>query len=188
LFSASGAVGAWIGAFGHRMVREQIILGLFGVLMLAVAWRMWKGQGFSAAPSGEICADGLPRACVVRVLLLGLVVGLLTGFFGVGGGFVIVPALSMILGFSMPVAVGTSLMIVALVSLGGILGHLHYGRIDWSVAGYLLLGSGLGMLAGTELGRRASPAYLSRQFAVLAAVVALALVLYNVLGLITSTP
>lgn len=189
LFSASGSIGAWGGAFGHRMVREQVILASFGMLMWAVAWRMWQQrEGSTVTSPGESCAERLPRTCVIRVTVIGFVVGLLTGFFGVGGGFVIVPALSMILGFPMPVAVGTSLSIIALVSLGGILGHLQYGRIDWYATGYLLLGSGLGMLVGTELGRRATPAYLSRQFAVLAAVVALALVLHNVLGLITSTP
>jgi uncharacterized membrane protein YfcA len=189
LFSASGSLGAWVGAFGHRMVREQIILGSFGFLMLGVAWRIWREQGISpASPWGESCADRLPRTCVVRVLFIGLAVGLLTGFFGVGGGFLIVPALSMILGFPISVAVGTSLLIIALVSLGGVLGHLHYGRIDWSVAAYLLLGGGLGMLAGTELGRRASPAYLSRQFAVVAAAVAVTLVVHNGIILIRGGP
>lgn len=189
LFSASGSLGAWLGAFGHRMVREQIILGSFGVLMLGVAWRMWREpRSSSASPWRESCAERLPQTCVVRVLVIGLAVGLLTGFFGVGGGFVIVPALSWLLGFPLPVAVGTSLLIITLVSLGGILGHLHYGRIDWAVAVYLLLGGGLGMLAGTELGRRASPAFLSRQFAVIVGAVAFVLILHNVLPLIRNMP
>ncbi|MBL8053040.1 MAG: sulfite exporter TauE/SafE family protein, partial [Nitrospira sp.] len=106
-----------------------------------------------------------------------------TGLFGVGGGFVIVPALSMILGFPMQTAVGTSLLIIAIVSLGGLLGHVQQGRLDWLVTGLLLLGSGLGMLAGTEVARRIPPARLAKQFAVVAAAVAAGLILHNGIAL-----
>lgn len=183
LFSASGWIGAWLGALAHRLVREELILILFGVLMLAVAWRMWQGHTVSAMDEGPRCADEMPRRCVIRALVVGLLAGVVTGLFGVGGGFVIVPALSMILGFPMQTAVGTSLLIIAIVSLGGLLGHVQQGRLDWLVTGLLLLGSGLGMLAGTEVARRIPPARLAKQFAVVAAAVAAGLILHNGIAL-----
>ncbi len=185
LFTASGWIGAWVGAFGHRVVREELILVLFGVLMLAVAWRMRQGHAVSFTGAGSPrCAEEMPRLCVIRALLVGFLVGVMTGFFGVGGGFIIVPALSMILGFPMQVAVGTSLLIMTLVSLGGLVGHLQHGRINWPVTGLLLVGGGLGTLVGTELARRATPGYLNKQFAVLAAGIAVALIFHNGIMLI----
>jgi hypothetical protein len=189
LFSASGAVGAWIGAFGHRLVREEVILASFGLLMLAVAWRMWQPRESSTVTSpGESCAERLPRMCVIRVTGIGLLVGVVTGFLGVGGGFMIMPALSMILGFPMPVAIGTSLLITTWISLGGIVGHLQYGHMDWPVTGYLLLGSGLGMFVGTELARRVLSGHVNRVFAMIAAAIAVALILQNGLALIGWPP
>lgn len=189
LFSVTGAVGAWFGAFGHRVVREPLILTLFGLLVLVAAWRMWKApdQSFQKTKTSS-CADRLPRTGVVRVLFIGCVVGLLTGFFGVGGGFLIVPALAIILGFPMPVAVGTSFVIISWISLGGLIGHLQYSGLDWAVTGYVLLGSGMGMVFGTKLARRANPVALSKHFAFVAAVVALAMIVHNGTMLLVGEP
>ena len=97
----------------------------------------------------------------------------MTGFFGVGGGFVIVPALALVLGFPMRMAVSTSLLIISLVAVGGLVGHLQTGQIDWPLAGLLLLGSTMGMTGGSWVAHRVSPATLTRSFAVVAIGVAI---------------
>ena len=103
----------------------------------------------------------------VKVLLAGLAVGFLTGFFGVGGGFVIVPALVMVLGYPMPAAVGTSLLVIAVNSAAALTARAGQMSPHWS----LLIPFGLAALAGSLAGRpiadRVPAAVLSKAFTVL---------------------
>lgn len=179
-FSATGAAGAWAGAFGHLFVRHEIVLVLFGVLMVLAAWQMRRRtiRPLQSARQ-QICADRFPRSCWIKVSGIGLAVGLLTGFFGVGGGFVIVPALAVVLGFPTQTAVSTSLLIIALVAVGGLFGHLHAGYIDWSLTSLLLLGSALGMAGGSWIVQRISPATLTKSFAAVAIGVASVMIIHN---------
>ncbi|MDN5940735.1 MAG: sulfite exporter TauE/SafE family protein [Nitrospira sp.] len=180
VFSVTGAVGAWVGSFGHRFVRGETVLLLFGALMIVVAWRMWRSSGQSVGGfTGESCAERFPRSCWVKVSLIGMVVGLLTGFFGVGGGFVIVPALALVLGFPTRMAVSTSLLIIACVAVGGLVGHLQAGQMDWPLAGLLLLGSAVGMTGGSWVVRLVSPATLTKSVAVVAIGVAIVMIIHN---------
>jgi uncharacterized membrane protein YfcA len=134
IFSATGIVGAWGGAVGHRFVREETTLLLFGLLMVVAARQMWQQSGHRQdSSSTESCAERVPLSCWYKISLIGVIVGLLTGFFGIGGGFVIVPALTLVLGFPVRMAVSTSLLIIALVAIGGIVGHLGAGRIGRSL-------------------------------------------------------
>lgn len=180
IFSATGAVGAWIGAVGLRFVREEAVLLLFSLLVIVAAWRMWQKSGHTREGSSvENCAERFPRSCWIKVSLIGVVVGLLTGFFGVGGGFVIVPALVLVLGFPMRMAVSTSLLIIALVAIGGIAGHLQTGQLDWPLTGLLLLGSAAGMTGGSWVVQRVPTAALTRSFAVVAIGVAIVMFIHN---------
>ena len=180
IFSVTGAVGAWGGAYGHRLVREETALLLFSLLVVIAAWQMWRQAGHRLErASAESCAEQFPRSCWIKVSLIGMVVGLLTGFFGVGGGFVIVPALVLVLGFPMKMAVSTSLLIIALVAAGGLIGHLQTGGIDWPLAGLLLLGSALGMTGGSWAVQRIPPATLTKSFAVVAIGIAIVLFIHN---------
>ena len=180
IFSVTGAIGAWAGAFGHRFVQEETVLLLFGVVMIVAAWQMWRrsGQSDSRATS-ESCAERFPRSCWIKVSLIGMAVGLLTGFFGIGGGFVIVPALVLVLGFPMRMAVSTSLLIIALVAVGGFVGHLQTGQVDWPLTGILLLGSAVGMTGGSWVAHQLSPATLTKSFAVVAIGVAIIMMIHN---------
>jgi len=180
VFSAAGAVGAWGGAYGHRFVREETALLLFSLLVIVAAWQMWRQSGYRLErASAESCAEQFPRSCWIKVSLIGAVVGLLTGFFGVGGGFVIVPALALVLGFPMRMAVSTSLLIIALVAVGGLVGHLQTGQMDWPLAGLLLLGSALGMTGGSWTIQRVSAPTLTKSFAVVAIGVAIVIFIHN---------
>ena len=184
VFSGTGAAGAWGGAYVHQLVREEVLLVLFGMLMLGAAAKMlrWKPPAVTVN-DGESCADRFPRTCWIKVSAIGLVVGLLTGFFGVGGGFVIVPALALVLGFPIRLAVGTSLLIIALISVGGLAGHLQFGRFEGRLAALVLLGSAAGIIVGTRWGRKGSPERMTRAFALVTIGIAVPLILHNAIRL-----
>lgn len=180
ILSLTGAVGAWAGAYSHRYVREEIVLLAFGLVMMVAAVQMWRRSSDPSQDSSDTnCADRFPPSCWRRLSMIGAVVGLLTGFFGVGGGFVIVPALVLVLGFPMQVAVSTSLLIIALMAVGGIIGHLQTGHMDWQVTGLLLTGSAVGMTVGSRVAPSLSPIAVARSFALLAAGVAGIMMIHN---------
>jgi hypothetical protein len=110
---------------------------------------------------------------VAKVLVAGSVVGLLTGFFGVGGGFVIVPGLVLALGFTMPEAVGTSLLVIAINSAVALTTRLHGGSLDWSVIVPFMIASLLGLRVGTRLAGSKDPRVLQSWFVYLLVGVAL---------------
>jgi uncharacterized membrane protein YfcA len=180
VFSSTGMVGAWIGAQGHRLVRDELVLVLFGLLMLIIsACMLWTSNVASDNQDQISCADEFPRSCVLKVTGLGLGVGMLTGFFGVGGGFVIVPSLVLVLGFPMRAAVGTSLLIIALISIGGIVGHFQVGNLDTQLMAFLILGSAMGMVLGIHVAKKVSSHTLTRLFAFIAIAIAFSLILDN---------
>jgi uncharacterized protein len=113
-----------------------------------------------------------PKAAL-KVLVAATVVGLLTGFFGVGGGFVIVPALVLALGFEMPVAVGTSLLVIAVNSAASLLVRLGSDvHLDWGLMALFTGAAVIGSIAGNRVASRVNPAKLSAAFIVLILVVA----------------
>lgn len=104
--------------------------------------------------------------------MAGTVVGFLTGFFGVGGGFVIVPALVLALGYEMPIAVGTSLLVIAVSSAEGLAFRLSSGGIDWRVALPFTIAAVVGVLLGDRIAGRVPAVKLTRWFVWLLIVVA----------------
>lgn len=100
----------------------------------------------------------------LRVGLAGSAVGFLTGFFGVGGGFVIVPALVLALGYDMPIAVGTSLLVIVVSSGEGLLFRLGAESIDWRVVVPFTVAGIIGVLLGDQIAGHVSPALLTRWF------------------------
>ncbi len=180
LLSGTGMIGGWVGALLHRLVREDITLLLFGVLMIVAAGQMWWRTTLRDDPQERsICADLFPQTCWLRVGGIGMVVGLLTGFFGVGGGFVIVPALTLLLGFPIRVAVGTSLLIITLIALTGVAAYARLDPLDLRVLSFLIAGAVIGMLVGRQVSRAFSPTLLTRAFAVVAWAVAVILIGHN---------
>jgi uncharacterized membrane protein YfcA len=159
-FGLPGMAGAWLGATLARWVPGSVQLALFAGVMLLAAWRMLRGR-IMHRPDHEPL-----RFAVVAG---GLAVGMLSGLVGVGGGFLIVPALVLLAGVSMASAVGTSLVVIALNSFTGFgkyLGMLSRQslELDWPV---LLAVAGVGIVgsfAGHRLGRRLPQAALRRLF------------------------
>ncbi len=129
------------------------------------------------SPTATVASPSKPaepggRAGLARVVAAALVVGFLTGFFGVGGGFVIVPALVVALRYEMPTAVGTSLIIIAINSLGALAARAGHTQIPWHVVTPFTLAAVAGSLAGKRVADRISGPALTRAFAVLLIAVA----------------
>ncbi len=122
---------------------------------------------------------------LLRVLAAATVVGLLTGFFGVGGGFVIVPALVLALGFDMPVAVGTSLLVIAINSAAALVARLGaHAALDWPMLGTFTAAAIVGSLLGSRVAHRADPRRLTQAFVVLLVGVAVYVAARSIPGLV----
>jgi len=175
-FGTAGAVGSLGGTALNRVASSRSILLGFAVLLLVAAALMVRGRGEPSRAEIEARGPGL----WLRIVPAGLGTGLLTGFFGVGGGFAVVPALSLLLGLPLAVAVGTSLLVIALTSAVAFAAHLASGSVDWGVAAVFTAAAVAGALAGSRLGGRTRPARLAAGFAVLVVGVAIFLVAKSV--------
>jgi len=158
VFGAAGMAGAYAGGLLARFIPGTVLLIGFAVLMIATAVAMLRGRR-SAGTSDR------PHSMAVRKIMLeGLVVGLVTGLIGAGGGFLIVPALALLGGLTMPVAVGTSLMVIAMNSFTGFAGYLASVQIDWAVAGAVTAAALVGGLIGARLTAMVNPDALRKAF------------------------
>jgi uncharacterized membrane protein YfcA len=167
VFGGVGMVAAYFAAGLSHLLSSTLLLVLFAVLMLVVGGLMILRK----APNDE----GHTSHGWMVTVLAGLVVGVLTGFLGVGGGFLIVPALVMLVGLPMRQAVGTSLVVIAMNSLAGILGHLSQTHLDYTLISLFVIAGMGGTFAGTWLAQRMRADHLRRIFAFF--VIALALFL-----------
>lgn len=182
LFSLTGMLGAWVGAQGHQLVQETVVLFLFGNLLLLIGfWTFWQQPQSSPTSLETGCAQQFSWPCAIKALGIGWGVGLLTGFFGVGGGFLIVPALMLLMEFPIRLAIGTSFLIIALISLAGVMSHLKMAHLNIPLTGLLLSGSFLGIWAGSQLTRTISTVHLRKSVALLIGFMGFALVLHNAL-------
>lgn len=181
-FGVLGAAGAYLGARLAVGIPAAWLLSSFALLMLVVAFVMWRRQR-RPGPVAPSSREGSVHP--VRVVLAASGVGLLTGFFGVGGGFVIVPALVLVLGLSMPVAIGTSLLVIAINSATSLAFRLGNGvTLDWAVIGGFTLFAVAGSLLGSRITARLSHRRLTQAFLVMLVGVALYMGAVNVPALL----
>jgi hypothetical protein len=192
-FGLAGIGGSIAGSALNRRLDPDVLLLGFSALVLVAAWRMAtacpdctrageerelaRGAAVAAATphDGErvVTSRRIDALTVVKVLLVGTGVGFLTGLFGVGGGFVIVPALTLVLGVPMPQAIGTSLLVIAINSAVGLVARLGSNAIELAVAIPFTIAAVLGVLAGKRIADRLDPERSLRWFAVLLVAVAL---------------
>jgi len=163
--SAVAAAGSVAGSGLRAMMSGRVFLLAFAGLLALVAALLWRGPRAASGTAREcVLRPGL-RDCS-RLGIAGLAVGLLTGFFGVGGGFVIVPTLMLVLAFPARDAVGTSLVVVSLASLLALVPSLRQGSIAWAIAIPFAAGGAFGAAFGAGLSRRLPEAFVRRAFAV----------------------
>jgi len=147
-FSASGVAGAFAGAALGKMLDGQRLLALFALLMLVVAALMLKQRSGEVQPGVRLNRDNLPA-----LLALGLATGVLSGFFGIGGGFLIVPALMLATGMPILNAVSSSLVAVTAFGLSTSASYAFSGLVDWALAGVFIAGGVFGGILGARLAK-----------------------------------
>lgn len=158
IFGAAGMAGAFGGGLLARFIPGTVLLIGFAVMMIATAVAMLRGR---TNVDGSEAGNRLP---VPKIIAEGLVVGLVTGLVGAGGGFLVVPALALLGGLPMPIAVGTSLVVIAMKSFAGLGGYLSSVQINWTVALAVTAAAVVGALVGARLTAKVNPDALRRAF------------------------
>lgn len=167
VLGALGMVGTVPGVWlSHQVPGVLVRLG-FALVLLAAGVAMARDDG-PAPPRAR------PRGAGIA-LAAGLGVGVASGFFGVGGGFLIVPALTLLVGLDVAHAIPTSLFVIALNSLAGVAGHVAYGAVDWRMGGLFALAAFAGAGVVSPLARRVSQVAVRRAFAAACVVLAVAI-------------
>ena len=151
LFAAAGVVGAYFGSTLGKAFDGQKLLALFAILMLVIAVLMLRGR----SAEGD-AAVVLNRGNAPKLIGSGGITGLLSGFFGIGGGFLIVPGLMASTRMPILYAVGSSLVAVTVFGLTTALNYAHSGLVDWALAGVFIAGGVVGGLLGGRLASRLS--------------------------------
>lgn len=198
VFGLFGVMGTFAGARLGLLTPVVIQLGLFAFVMYAAAWRMLRPVKLNppepspalagvvvATDSGSVAFRGCYEffsPCMGHIALHGIGVGVLTGLVGVGGGFLIVPALVLLSGIPMKQAVGTSLAIVAAKSYAGFAGYMGGVPIDYALMGAFTAVTVVGSFVGTRLAEYVSQAILKKAFAWFLMVVASYILLKSVIG------
>lgn len=158
VFGVAGMAGAYGGGLLAAFIPGTVLLIGFAVIMIATAVAMLRGRK-NVDP-----AEAPTSLPIGKVVLEGLVVGLVTGLVGAGGGFLVVPALALLGGLPMPVAVGTSLVVIAMKSFAGLAGYLSSVQIDWALAGAVTAAALVGALIGARLTAVINPDSLRKVF------------------------
>jgi uncharacterized membrane protein YfcA len=167
-YAAAGVVGAYFGSTAGKAFDGQRLLFLFALVMIAVGLLMLRGRKAQGNEGAECNRENAPK-----VLSYGLATGGFSGFFGIGGGFLIVPGLIASTGMPMINAVGTSLVAVTAFGLTTAANYALSGMVDWLLAGVFIAGGLVGSIAGTRAAKRlSSSGQLTTIFAVLIFVVA----------------
>ena len=183
LLAGVGTVGTYAGSLAAAAVPGAVLVVLLAALLAVVGALMLTGgteaPEVQAPEAPEVQAPEAPASPrtstaasagrrVGPVVAVGLGVGLLTGFFGVGGGFAIVPALRLVLGYPIRTAVGTSLLVIAINSATALASRVAHGvSLDWPLVALFTVGAVAGGLLGGRVARQVRPQVLSKGFAAL---------------------
>ena len=199
IFGLAGILGAPWGAWLSGRLPAGFILGGCAILMLLIAYRLWRRASQNPAETqvvrasmiepndaGPACRRNpegglhLTSRCALVLALSGVVTGVLSGLFGVGGGFLIVPALLLIAALPIRRAVATSLLVIAIISAAGVVSHLLAGQsLDKAITAWFVLGGLAGMGLGILLSRRLAGPLLQKLFAGMMVAVAVYMLLRN---------
>lgn len=169
-----GALTATGGAAVNRLLDQNVLLLIFAVIMIIAGVRMLLPNP-ETKRAGCLDDEGAMRwrACLPKAIGTGIVIGFLTGLLGVGGGFLIIPALVLILGVPMSTAVGTSLVIIVFNSAGGLLSHYSELSGQWPTTIIFTVSAMIASALASLLGRKIPDRFLTRGFATLILVLAI---------------
>jgi uncharacterized membrane protein YfcA len=176
-FGAAGLAASYAGTAANTRVDPQVLLLAFAALMLAAATGMLLLRPLTAGAHSTVGSIGRTAAPpgaahVAKLLAAGSAVGFLTGFLGVGGGFVIVPVLVIALGYPMADAVGTSLLVIAVNSAAALAARAGHAELRWTLLGPFIAAALAGSLAGHRLSVRLPAETLKKAFGALLVLVA----------------
>ena len=178
VFAATGIFLAPVGSYIGSFIDGKILSTIFSVLMFAVGILTWlKSRQKQVRSSEHYTEDGklkLSKKSILTLLASGVVTGFLTGMFGVGGGFLIVPTLLMTLRMPIKKAIGTSLLVMVLVASSGFISHMKHTVIHWLIAAWFIVGSVIGMFVAVKVKERLDGSMLQKIFAVLLVILGLA--------------
>ncbi|MFO0667507.1 MAG: sulfite exporter TauE/SafE family protein [Polyangiaceae bacterium] len=156
MFGAASMIGAFGGGRLSALIPERVLLSALSIIMLVTALAMLRGRSDN---------QGRSSVAVSRVFAIGASVGLVSGLVGAGGGFLIVPALTIFGGLAMREAIGTSLYIIALQSFAGFAGQISHVTFDVRLASVMTASAVVGMVIGSWGGKRVSADVLKKAFA-----------------------
>jgi uncharacterized protein len=193
LIAVSGMLAAPLGQYAAQRLLERYLIMLFALVMLLVAVRLWRSNSAQTLGDDEVLDSARPRkinlktgridwnmSSVITLILIGLLTGFTTGLLGVGGGFIIVPALLRCSNITLDGIVATSLMVIALVSGGAFLSAWTTGQVVFSSSAALFVaGASIGMLLARHYATHLPKHYVLRAFAGLIVLVSL-LLLYKI--------
>ena len=162
LFGVAGMVGAFAGGLLGGIIPGAILMVLFAGMMIVTATAMIRGRKNQATKA----ADAEYKPALARILLDGFLVGIATGLVGAGGGFLIVPALNLLGGLPMAIAVGTSLLVITMKSFAGLSGYLFSVQLNWPIVLAFTATAIAGSFAGVALAGRVPERALRKGFGI----------------------
>lgn len=171
IFGSAGIFGALAGSPLTKMLSPSALMLAFAGLMFVVAILMLRKKTGNEV---DVVSTNVPS--IWKALAVGFGVGVLTGFLGVGGGFLIVPALVMFGGLSIKDAIGTSLFVIFLNCVAGLAGHASQNHFNWNLTAIVTLLAGAGAIAGTMLSHRVAAQKLQKGFAMFVLMIAVLLI------------
>ena len=187
IFGVVAMTGTYLGTWLARFVSGPVQLVLFAVVMLLAAFFMLRGaRSTSAGAAGPSLVPPTVRMPLAPVVVAGLAVGALTGLVGVGGGFLIVPALVLLLKLPMKQAIGTSLLVISMNAATGFIGYAGQVAISWGITVGFAAAAAAGILAGSMLARSFSASTLRRAFALFLVGMGFFILYQNRLALLSS--
>jgi uncharacterized membrane protein YfcA len=180
LMAAPGLVSTYLGALINKQIKGPVLLLIFALLMIYIGYMMASRK---APEKKEI--TGSPNINYTRILILGFLTGLASGFFGIGGGFLLVPALFLGANLKMKEAIATSLFIIFLFGMFGLASYLIQGReINLMVSTVFVAGGSLGGIIGAFYAKRIDQLWLRRIFSVFIILIGLAIFAENLIKLL----
>ncbi|API87246.1 sulfite exporter TauE/SafE family protein [Francisella uliginis] len=168
----TGIIFAPVGSYISQALSDSLLMLSFSVLMIIIGiWSLVKAKVMSSSDK-SVCKSIGPK-CIIALLISGGIVGTLTGFFGVGGGFLIVPALVFITAMPIKRAINTSLLVIFVVSISGFASHYGQTSVNWYIASMFIIGGAIGMLIANKIKKKLNDKVLQTIFAIMLVVLGL---------------